>query len=208
MKKPGSRISSKTTVLLTGLILAMAVPGTGYASAEVPVIENSTNNTSNVVITFPGQPNTGGDYTVGGGGATTLPSNPGIPDVDGVGNPDEVIISFPGNPGGIPDVGGVKNPDGSPVTQPDMLHFTLDSDEYSVTVGDTLDTAAYIKIGQGPLKRVTDDVVYISERPDLLQVDSQGNLTGLKPGLARVTALHSGKLFTAKVLVVNPYQVR
>lgn len=184
MKRAFRTTSLKKALALSGVIFALALPATGFAAEDVPVIENSENTTTNVVITFPGQPNTGGDYTNGNGNGTTSPGNPGLPNVGGVKDP--------------------TNPSTPVVTNP---QFYLDSEEYSVTVGDTLDTSAFFKINQGsaPTRVNSDQVIYYSEHPEILQVDNQGNLTGLKPGLARVTAWYSGLKFTASVLVVNPY---
>ncbi|MNY47469.1 Bacterial Ig-like domain (group 2) [compost metagenome] len=72
-------------------------------------------------------------------------------------------------------------------------------------MGDTFDTAAFAKDISGAVHNVTSQVQYFSENPSLLQVDQQGNITGLNPGVAHVTAWYNGLKYTATVLVVKPY---
>ncbi|MBP2000940.1 hypothetical protein J2Z69_001983 [Paenibacillus shirakamiensis] len=83
--------------------------------------------------------------------------------------------------------------------------FYLDSDAYSITIGDTLDTVALYKDGNGKVHNATAEAQYSSSNSAVASIDSQGNITGIKAGTATITATYKGITFTAPVLVVKPY---
>ncbi|MNT36891.1 Bacterial Ig-like domain (group 2) [compost metagenome] len=161
-----------------------------YAAEEnVIKLENEVSINTSVVFTSPTQQNTSGGYTTdhGEGGVISLPNPPG--------STDTIIV------------GGVKDNQPPYTTIPVFTpgSFYLDSDEYSITVGDTLDTVALFKSTPESIQTINSQVFYFSKNPDIAQVDSQGNITGIHPGLTQITAWYQGQQFTASVLVVNPY---
>ncbi|USB33271.1 hypothetical protein [Paenibacillus sp. YPG26] len=85
------------------------------------------------------------------------------------------------------------------------ISFYLDSDEYSITVDHTFDVNAMLKKPDGTTLPVTNDTRFTIEHPDIVSIDDQGNITGLAPGLTKITAEYQGHKAYATVLVVRPY---
>ncbi|WP_433943166.1 hypothetical protein [Paenibacillus sp. SN-8-1] len=84
--------------------------------------------------------------------------------------------------------------------------YYLDSEEYSITVNTTFDIVALLRKTDGTTLPVTTDTRFTIEHPDIASIDDQGNITGLAPGLTKITAEYQGHKAEATVLVVRPYQ--
>ncbi|USB31929.1 Ig-like domain-containing protein [Paenibacillus sp. YPG26] len=183
------RLTYRSMAVIAGFILTLSASGVGYAAeANITQVGHEAEVNTGIGFTSPAQPNTSGGYTTepGEGGVISLPNPPGSKDTI--------------------HVGGVKN--NPPYTTIPVFtpgSFYLDSTEYSITTGDTLDTVALFKTDSGSVQTLHAQVYYSSNHPDIAQIDSQGNITGIRPGLAQITAVHAGLQFTASVLVVSPY---
>ncbi|USB32448.1 Ig-like domain-containing protein [Paenibacillus sp. YPG26] len=81
----------------------------------------------------------------------------------------------------------------------------LDSDEYSITLGDTFDLRTLYKDSSGIEHNVTTEAEYKSSNPDVVSVDLEGNITGINPGTATLTVSYKGLTYSCPVLVVKPY---
>ncbi|USB31924.1 Ig-like domain-containing protein [Paenibacillus sp. YPG26] len=81
--------------------------------------------------------------------------------------------------------------------------FYLDSDEYSITAGDTIDTIALLRDKDGMIHNVTKNAIFKSENPQVVQYDAEGNITGLKAGITTITAEYQGQTYRAQVQVVR-----
>lgn len=86
--------------------------------------------------------------------------------------------------------------------------FGLDSGEYSLLEGTTLDikvTVTEYDYSNGKLTKtdVTKLATYSSDRPDIAEVDGDGNLIGHKAGKTRIYAKYKGSSVYAEVLVVR-----
>lgn len=92
-----------------------------------------------------------------------------------------------------------ENPGGNEGT------YYLDSEEYSITVNTTIDIVALFKKTDGTIIPVTTDTRFTIEHPGIASIDNQGNITGLAPGLTKVTAEYQGYKAEATVLIVRPY---
>lgn len=88
---------------------------------------------------------------------------------------------------------------------PGFGRFYLDSEEYSVSVGAKLDTAAYFADEDGRLLLVTKDTVFETADPAIATIDEDGNIRGISPGITWITATYHGHSFRASVWVVRPY---
>ncbi|MNR15103.1 hypothetical protein D3C85_1316190 [compost metagenome] len=75
--------------------------------------------------------------------------------------------------------------------------YTLDSDEYSLTVNH--------KKADGGVIPVTAESKISVENPEIASIDKAGDITGLSPGLTQITAEYQGYKATATLLVVRPY---
>ncbi|AZK48069.1 hypothetical protein [Paenibacillus lentus] len=84
--------------------------------------------------------------------------------------------------------------------------FSLDSTEYSLAVGDKLDTRMYM-YDDSTAKRtdITHLTTYISENPEIADYDQNGDLVGLKAGTTRIYAYYKESYVTATVQVVRPF---
>ncbi|GIO33940.1 MULTISPECIES: Ig-like domain-containing protein [Paenibacillus] len=82
--------------------------------------------------------------------------------------------------------------------------FGLDSGEYSLLEGTTLDIKVTV-YGYNPRTEtdVTKLATYSSDRPDIAEVDGDGNLIGHKAGKTRIYAKYKGSSVYAEVLVVR-----
>ncbi|WP_433943146.1 Ig-like domain-containing protein [Paenibacillus sp. SN-8-1] len=81
--------------------------------------------------------------------------------------------------------------------------FYLDSDEYSLTAGTSLDTAAFFKDKDGIVHNVTKQCIFKSENPKVVDYDSDGNINGLQAGITAITAEYQGQTYRATVQVVR-----
>ncbi|GIP23384.1 hypothetical protein [Paenibacillus sp. J22TS3] len=92
-----------------------------------------------------------------------------------------------------------ENPGGSEGT------LILDSDEYSLTLNDTLDINAYFKNKDGSVVPVTAETKFTTLHPEVASVDTLGNVTGLAPGLTKLIAEYQGYTCSVPLLIVRPY---
>lgn len=83
--------------------------------------------------------------------------------------------------------------------------FYLESDEYSLSAGTMIDTAAYFKDTEGKVHNVTQDCEFKSENPEIAEFDAEGNIIGHRAGTTRITATYNGKSYTAAVQVVRAF---
>lgn len=84
-------------------------------------------------------------------------------------------------------------------------HFYLDSDEYSLSIGTKLDVAAFYTDELGSTSIVTKDTAFSSAHPEIATIDEDGNITGIAPGIAHITATYNGLTYQVSVWVVRPY---
>ncbi len=91
------------------------------------------------------------------------------------------------------------NPGTDPNLPGDGLRF--EDEEYSINVGDTFNIVVTVNGPEGALVKVTKFSTYKSDNPDVLSIDAQGNITGLKRGVAVITATYGGKTAAAMVNV-------
>lgn len=82
--------------------------------------------------------------------------------------------------------------------------FNLDSSEYSLSVGDRLDTRAYI-YDYATSKRtdITHLTRFRSENPEIADYDDNGDLVGLKAGTTKINAYYKGSYRSATVQVLR-----
>lgn len=92
---------------------------------------------------------------------------------------------------------GTGNPD------PVEGTFYLDSDEYSLTAGTSLDTIAWFKDKDGKIHDVTKQAVFKSDNPAIVDYDKDGNINGLRAGITYITAEYQGQTYRAWVQVVR-----
>ncbi|WP_433946031.1 hypothetical protein [Paenibacillus sp. SN-8-1] len=83
--------------------------------------------------------------------------------------------------------------------------YTLDSNEYSLTVNHTIDPIALFMKSDGSVIPVTGESKLSIKHPEIATIDEAGNITGLSPGLTQITAEYQGYTATATLLVVPPY---
>lgn len=81
--------------------------------------------------------------------------------------------------------------------------FYLDSDEYSLSAGTSLDTAALFKDKDGKIHNVTKQSVFKSENPRIVDYDQDGNIIGVHAGITYITAEYQGQTYRALVQVVR-----
>ncbi|USB31923.1 Ig-like domain-containing protein [Paenibacillus sp. YPG26] len=86
--------------------------------------------------------------------------------------------------------------------------FYLDSDEYSLTAGTSLDTIAVFKDKNGQVHNVTKQAVFKSENPKVAEYDKDGNIIGVHAGITHVIAEYNGQTYKALVQVVRAYVPR
>ncbi|USB33696.1 hypothetical protein [Paenibacillus sp. YPG26] len=92
--------------------------------------------------------------------------------------------------------GGSENP-GDPVSS-----LKFDSEEYSISLGDTFDTVVTSYDQNGQAVNVSSSATYSSSRPDVLTIDAQGNITAISRGTAIITAKYGDQTVSA---IVNVY---
>ncbi|MNH81866.1 hypothetical protein D3C73_342430 [compost metagenome] len=86
---------------------------------------------------------------------------------------------------------------------PSSGSFYLDSDEYSITVGTSIDTAAYFKDTNGTLTNVTKDATFYSENSEIAEYDQEGNIIGHRAGITYIVAVYKGQTYRASVQVLR-----
>ncbi|RUT29895.1 hypothetical protein EJP77_13865 [Paenibacillus zeisoli] len=86
--------------------------------------------------------------------------------------------------------------------------FYLDSDEYSLSAGTSLDTIAIFKDKDGQIHDVTKQAIFKSENPKVAEYDKDGNIIGVHAGITHVTAEYNGQTYKALVQVVRAYVPR
>ncbi|MNJ40631.1 Bacterial Ig-like domain (group 2) [compost metagenome] len=79
--------------------------------------------------------------------------------------------------------------------------LTFDSDSYSLSAGQTLDTVVTAVYSTGDQRNVSGQVIYTSVDPAIVAIDSEGNITGLSHGETVITANYSGLESSATVYV-------
>ncbi|WP_159081830.1 S8 family serine peptidase [Paenibacillus sp. CAA11] len=89
--------------------------------------------------------------------------------------------------------------------QPVEGTLSLDSEDYSITLNDTFDVAVFFTDKEGKVRNVTKEASFESADPSIVSVDSEGNLTGLKPGTTSIKVTYQGISTSATVWVVRPY---
>lgn len=125
-------------------------------------------------------PNSDGSYTIG----------------------DHGTIEFPPGSGGTINVGGVKD---NPTIPQNTVNFHLDSEEYSITVGHQFEVEGLLSSASGGTNRVSDPIIFFSANPNILTIDSYGTITGISPGITKITAIYQGQIVEASVWVFRPY---
>ncbi|MNU75658.1 Bacterial Ig-like domain (group 2) [compost metagenome] len=81
--------------------------------------------------------------------------------------------------------------------------FFLDSEEYSLTVGTSLDTVAFFKDKDNKIHDVTKAATFKSDNPAILDYDQDGNINGIGAGITYITAEYQGKTYRALVQIVR-----
>ncbi|WP_068618251.1 Ig-like domain-containing protein [Paenibacillus tuaregi] len=81
--------------------------------------------------------------------------------------------------------------------------FYLDSEEYSLAVGTSLDTTAFLKDRDGKIHNVTKATTFKSKNPVIADYDQGGSINGLRAGITYITAEYQGKTYKALVQVVR-----
>lgn len=80
----------------------------------------------------------------------------------------------------------------------------LDSGEYSVMEGSSLDLkVTFYDYNTNTETDITKQTTFISDNPDIAEVDEEGNLIGHKPGETIIYAKYKGSLTYASVMVVH-----
>ncbi|MUG43739.1 hypothetical protein [Paenibacillus woosongensis] len=84
--------------------------------------------------------------------------------------------------------------------------FNLDSTEYSLSIGDKLDTRTYI-YDYSTSKRtdITHLTTFRSDNPEIADYDENGDLVGLKAGTTKIYAYYKGSYRSATVQVVRSF---
>ncbi|GAA0134925.1 hypothetical protein YSY43_17650 [Paenibacillus sp. YSY-4.3] len=81
--------------------------------------------------------------------------------------------------------------------------FYLDSEEYSLTEGTSIDTVAFFKDKDGNIHNVTKMSTFKSDNPAIVDYDQDGNINGVRAGITYITAEYQGKTYRALVQVVR-----
>lgn len=84
------------------------------------------------------------------------------------------------------------------------VSFNLDSTEYSISVGDKLDTRTYIYDYKTSERiDITHLTSFRSDNPEIADYDENGDLVGLKAGTTKIYAYYKGSYRTAVVQVLR-----
>ncbi|USB31646.1 hypothetical protein [Paenibacillus sp. YPG26] len=81
--------------------------------------------------------------------------------------------------------------------------FFLDSEEYSLAAGTSLDTVVYFKDKYGKIHNVTPQTKFESENPAVVDYDKDGNIIAVRAGITYITAEYQGMTYRALVQVVR-----
>ncbi|MNU85991.1 Bacterial Ig-like domain (group 2) [compost metagenome] len=92
---------------------------------------------------------------------------------------------------------------GSENPEPVEGTFYLDSEEYSLTEGTSIDTVAYFKDKDGKINDVTKQSIFTSDNPSVVDYDKDGNINGIRAGITYITAEYQGKSYRVLVQVVR-----
>ncbi|GAA0134371.1 hypothetical protein YSY43_12110 [Paenibacillus sp. YSY-4.3] len=92
----------------------------------------------------------------------------------------------------------------APLRSEKINSLTYDSDSYSLSIGQTLDTVVTAVYSHGEVRNVSGLVNYASADPDIVSIDDAGNITGLRHGVTTITAESSGVKASAVVYVYGP----
>ncbi|MNJ37493.1 Bacterial Ig-like domain (group 2) [compost metagenome] len=94
-------------------------------------------------------------------------------------------------------------PDDSDELEPASLY--LDSTEYSLSVGDKLDTRTYLYDYSTSYQRIdiTHLTTFRSDNPEIADYDENGDLVGFKAGTTKIYAYYKGSYRSATVQVVR-----
>ncbi|WP_433943185.1 S8 family serine peptidase [Paenibacillus sp. SN-8-1] len=106
---------------------------------------------------------------------------------------------------GLNSVQVVVKSGGTDPGTPEPGVFSLDSEDYSLLVGEQFETVALFTDQNGKVKNVSSEAVYTSKNPKVVTVDKDGTLTGVSKGVTQITATYKGHTVTVGVLVVVPY---
>lgn len=134
--------------------------------------------------------------------------NPEIANVDHEGAITGIspgIAEITGEYGGRRAVLSVSVHDDPGEPHPAPRGFHLDSNDYSVTVGDELDIQAFFIGEDGKAVNVTGETRFTTADPGVAEIDEYGNTIGIRPGLTTITAYYAGYSYTSSLLVVRPY---
>lgn len=112
---------------------------------------------------------------------------------------DQEIFALAGNKLVKLSNGGSENPGDptDPVDPNSSLRF--DSEEYSISRGDTFDTIVSWYDQDGKIVNVSSYCTFSSSRPDILGIDIEGNITGISRGTSVITAVYGDQTASAKV---------
>lgn len=88
-----------------------------------------------------------------------------------------------------------------PAKQQEQVRLKFDSEEYSISRGDTFDTVVISESSKGQHVPVTKYSAFVSDKPEILNIDKDGNITGVKRGTAVIQAEYNGQIVTAEVRV-------
>ncbi|MBP2000934.1 hypothetical protein J2Z69_001977 [Paenibacillus shirakamiensis] len=89
--------------------------------------------------------------------------------------------------------------------EPKQGSVYLDSDEYSLSAGTSLDTLVFYKSPDGKVHDVTRQSTFKSSNENVAVYDSEGNIIGIHAGTAHVTATYQGLAGSASVQVVRSF---
>lgn len=83
--------------------------------------------------------------------------------------------------------------------------FYLDSEEYSLTLGDQFELEARFRDEQGQVHLVNEDTVFTIEDSSIATIDELGSVKGMSPGITYITAKYQGHTYKASIWIVRPY---
>lgn len=88
--------------------------------------------------------------------------------------------------------------------EPEPIGLYLDSTEYSLSVGDKLDTRMYMYDNSTAKQTdITHLTTFRSDNPEIADYDENGDLVGLKAGTTKIFAYYKGSYRSATVQVVR-----
>lgn len=87
---------------------------------------------------------------------------------------------------------------------PGQETLSFDSSQYTLTLGQTLDTVVRTRSGS-TVTDVTYQANFSSDDASIASIDQSGNITGLQPGKTQIRATWNGIEATANIIVFNTY---